>query len=218
MKNVIAISVLMFSLFSCRKEVSQPGLTNSATSNSLSTNPSSLSDLSVDLSVNQVGNLIMGTSLNNITFDSVWSEQYHFNVYDSCAAENIRMSGLETYYLKQSPYVYPDYYIYYIITLTGVTGTGEISGVKYNGKGITGGVTKSSDRSLFDTTYFADGSYVITPAKLSTKTAGYDIYNFKYVSERDEITMYSKNVYKERNGVVIVDQTGNPIIIECKTY
>jgi len=159
----------------------------------------------------------MGTNLKHIIFDSVWSEIFKYDVYDSCANENIRMSGLETYYLKQSPGVYPDYYIYYIITLTGVTGFGEISGVKYQGEGITGGVVKSSDKSLYDTTYFPNGTYDITIDKLSTKTTGYDIYNFKYASERDQISMYSKNVYKERNGVAIVDHTGNAIVITCKT-
>jgi hypothetical protein len=195
MKNVIAITALMFSLFSCQKETKPDEKLNTEQ--------------------------LMLNRLHNIVFDNVHSEQYYFTVYDSCAQENINLGGLETYKLKETGYTNAGYFIYYEIDLTGITGTGEKSGIAYKGGGVsTGMVQISQEFSHMDTLYSYnwDGTQTtsIDSIFVVSKVIGRDTYKTKFTSTRDEISFTMKNVYKEINGKVIIDHTGNLIEIACK--
>jgi len=196
MKNVIAVIALMFSLFSCQKEIIKPN---------------------EKLNTEQ----LMLNKLHNIVFDNVHSELYYFKVYDSCAQENINLGGLETYKLKETGYTNAGYFIYYEIDLTGITGTGEKSGIAYQGGGVsTGMVQISQEFSHLDTLYIynGDGTQTISIDSIFvvSKVIARDTYNTKFTSTRDEISFTMKNVYKEIDGKVILDHTGNPIGISCK--
>ena len=196
MKNVIAITALMFSLFSCQKEITKPN---------------------EKLNTEQ----LMLNKLHNIVFDNVHSEQYYFKVYDSCAQENINLGGLETYKLKETGYTNAGYFIYYEIDLTGITGIGEKSGIAYRGGGVsTGMVQISQEFSHLDTLYIydRDGTQTISIDSIFvvSKVIGRDTYKTKFTSTRDEISFTMKNVYKEIGGKVIIDHTGNPVEIACK--
>jgi len=197
MKNVIAVIALMFSLFSCQKEITKP---------------------KEKLNTEQ----LMLNKLHNIVFDNVHSELYYFKVYDSCAQENINLGGLETYKLKESGYTNAGYFIYYEIDLTGITGTGEKSGIAYKGGGVsTGMVQISQEFSHLDTLYIynRDGTLQTTSVDsifVVSKVIARDTYKTKFTSARDEISFTMKNVYKEIDGKVILDHTGNPIGISCK--
>ena len=196
MKNVIAITALMFSLSSCQKETTKPD---------------------EKLNTEQ----LMLNKLHNIVFDNVHSEQYYFTVYDSCAQENINLGGLETYKLKETGYTNAGYFIYYEIDLTGITGTGEKSGIAYKGGGVSIGMTQiSQEFSRLDTLYIynRDGTQTISIDSIFvvSKVIGRDTYKTKFTSTRDEISFTMKNVYKEIDSKVIIDHTGNLIEIACK--
>lgn len=161
--------------------------------------------------------------LNHTIFDSVRTEYYRSTVYDSCNNENINFRGWTTYSIKQTD-INRTQYLLYVINYNGIIGIGEISKTRYHGGGIVrSSVLTVQEFSHVDTMYIpVRGSNEVTMQIDSifvvSKIVGRDSYKLRFISNHNIIIYSQKNLYKEIDGEVVIDCTGNPITEYCKNY